>query len=162
MKTLLRLNKILLFACISMYFGTGMSLVLFSFPLAPDLTPDNYYLIFVPQVQAATTFFTYMTNVMMICCIIFIIEKWRSKDKWYPIAILSLVVLSTLLTIFFIFEYNEQMAAGIEDLATLQEVLDNWMKLNTFRVSIWTLQWLTLAFYYFNLNSKLDSITKPL
>src|SRR5688500_10493918 len=113
MKTVFVLNKALLFACVSMYFGTGWSLVLFTFPIAPKLTPDNYYNQFVPQVTAATHFFTYMTMVMMICCAIFIIEQWRSRDKWYPIVVLVLVIGATLLTIYFILDYNERMAAGI-------------------------------------------------
>jgi len=154
MNKLLSLNKIILFACISMYFGTGWSLVLFSFPGAEVLTPDNYYMQFVPQVQAATAFFTYMTMLMMLCCVIFIIGEWRSPKKWYPIIVLILVILATLLTIFFIFQYNEQMSNGIKDPVVLKEVLNKWMKLNVIRVSLWTLQWLTLATYFFQIDSK--------
>ncbi|MBT1711583.1 DUF1772 domain-containing protein [Fulvivirgaceae bacterium PWU5] len=148
MKTVYVLNKALLFACVSMYFGTGWSLVLFTFPIAPKLTPDNYYNQFVPQVTAATHFFTYMTMVMMVCCAIFIIEKWRSRDKWYPIVVLVLVIGATLLTIYFILDYNERMAEGITDPIELNTVLDKWMFLNIIRVSLWTLQWLTLMLYF--------------
>ena len=155
MKRIFSFNKLLLFACTSMYFGTGWSaLVFFSFPSAKDLTPDNYYMQFVPQVTAATHFFTYMTMLMMLCCVIFIIEEWKSSIKWYPIIVLSLVVLTTLLTIYFIFAYNEQMAAGIKDPQLLQEVLRKWMNLNIVRVSLWTLQWLTMATYFFNIDLK--------
>lgn len=154
MNKLLTLNKIILFACASMYFGTGWSLILFSFPGAADLTPDNYYMQFVPQVQAATAFFTYMTMLMMLTCVVFIIEKWKSPEKWYPIIVLSLVILATLLTIYFIFEYNEQMSAGIKDPVVLKEVLKKWMNLNMIRVSLWTLQWLTLATYFYQVDLK--------
>ena len=154
MNRLLTLNKIILFACTSMYFGTGWSLILFSFPGAADLTPDNYYAQFVPQVQAATEFFTYMTMLMMLNCVIFILGEWRSPKKWYPIIILVLVILATLLTIYFIFEYNEQMAAGITDPVVLKDVLGNWMNLNVIRVSLWTLQWLTMAIYFFQADLK--------
>lgn len=148
MKGLLIFNKALLFACVSMYFGTGWSLVLFSFPIAPELTPDNYYNQFVPQVTAATNFFTYMTMVMMACCIVFIIEEWRTRDKWYPIIVLLLVIAATLLTLKFIFPYNQRMAEGITDLTELQTILRKWMNLNIIRVSIWTLQWLTMMVYF--------------
>jgi hypothetical protein len=158
MKSIFTLNKILLLACTSMYFGTGWSLVLFSFPIADQLTPDNYYMQFVPQVQAATAFFTYMTMVMMASSVIFIIEKWKSIEKWYPIIVLVLVILATALTILFIFQYNEQMEAGITDPAVLQDVLRKWMNLNTIRVSLWTLQWLTMAVYFFGTDlNKRDS-----
>ena len=158
MKNLLTLNKILLLACTSMYFGTGWSLVFFSFPIADELTPDNYYMQFVPQVHAATVFFTYMTMVMMASCVIFIIEKWKSKEKLYPIIVLLLVILATALTVLFIFEYNEQMEAGIVDAVLLQEVLRKWMNLNIIRVSLWTLQWLTMAVYFFNADLKKKGI----
>jgi hypothetical protein len=148
MNNLLSINKGLLFACVSMYFGTGWSLVLFTFPIAPKLTPDNYYNQFVPQVQAATHFFTYMTVVMMVCCGIFIVETWRNSDKWYPILVLVLVIAATLLTIYFIFAYNERMAAGIKDQTELNTVLSKWMNLNVIRIIIWTLQWLTLMTYF--------------
>ncbi len=154
MKKLLTLNKLILFACTSMYFGTGWSLVMFSFPIAPELTPDSYYMQFVPQVQAATKFFTYMTMVMMVSSVVFIIGEWKSNKKWYPIIILALVILATLLTIYFIFEYNELMSAGITDPVLLQNVLEKWMNLNTIRVSLWTLQWLSMAVYFFNIDLK--------
>ena len=144
----------ILFACTSMYFGTGWSLIMFSFPGAEDLTPDNYYQQFVPQVQAATEFFTYMTMLMMLTCIFFIVGEWRTRIKWYPIIVLVLVILATALTIYFIFEYNQQMESGIKDPLVLKEVLSKWMILNTIRVSLWTLQWLTLAIYFYHVDLK--------
>ena len=145
---LLKINKSVLFACTSMYFGTGWSLVLFSFPSAPGLTPDNYYHQFVPQVTRATDFFTYMTMVMIITAIIIIIEEWRSSKKWYPIGVLLGVIAATLLTMFFILPYNEQMAAGITDSVVLHDILNKWMTLNIVRVSIWTIQWLLMLLYF--------------
>lgn len=145
---LLTINKAVLFACLSMYFGTGWSLALFSFPIAPKLTPATYYNQFVPQVTAATHFFTYMTMLMMLCCIIFIIEKFRGPVKWYPILILLLIIITTAVTIIFIFPYNNRMAAGIKDPAELQTVLTAWIHLNVLRVCIWTAMWLIMIVYY--------------
>ena len=149
MKNLLSgINRAFLFAFVSMYFGTGWSLVFFSFPVAPQLTVDNYYLQFVPQVTAATNFFTYMTMLMMISCGIIIIEEWKTTVKWYAIIILLLVILATMLTIAYIFPYNHAMEEGITDPVVLKEVLGKWLRLNVIRVSIWTLQWLTMAVYF--------------
>ena len=147
-KVLLTLNKALLFACVSMYFGTGWSLVLFTFPIAPKLTPENYYNQFVPQVTSATHFFTYMTMVMMTCCVIFIIEEWKSSNKWYPAGVLLLVITATWLTLNYIFPYNQRMAAGITDAAELKEVLQKWMSLNVLRVSLWTVQWILMMTFF--------------
>ncbi|WP_158800549.1 anthrone oxygenase family protein [Pedobacter sp. L105] len=149
MKTyLLTINKAVLFACLSMYFGTGWSLALFSFPIAPDLTPATYYNQFVPQVTAATHFFTYMTQLMMLCSAVMIIEKFRSPEKWYPILILLLIIITTAVTIVYIFPYNNRMAAGITDPAELKTVLKAWIHLNILRVCIWTVMWLLMVVYY--------------
>ncbi|UII25979.1 DUF1772 domain-containing protein [Fulvivirga maritima] len=155
MKMIYAFNRFLLMACVSMYFGTGWSLVLFSFPIAPSLTTDNYYNQFVPQVQAATEFFTYMTIVMMVCCLVFIISEWRSARKWYPIVVLLLVVVATLLTTQFIFEYNEKMASHITNPEELKTTLNKWMRLNVIRVCLWTLQWLTMMIYYLKVDLKI-------
>ena len=148
-RILLGLNHSLLFLCTSMYLGTGWSLLLFTFPIAPQLTPDNYYMQFVPQVTAATQFFTYMTMVMLATALIMIITEWRSYLRWFPIGVLLGVILATALTIIYIIPYNEQMAAGIKDAVVLREVLDKWMQLNVIRVSLWTIQWLCMMAYFF-------------
>ena len=147
-RVLYTVNKPLLFACVSMYFGTGWSLVLFSFPGASELTPANYYAQFVPQVEAATNFFRGMTVLMMVCCVILVIEEWKTKLKWYGIGVLLLIILATALTIIYIFPYNRSMAAGITSQEELTLVLNKWMRLNITRVSLWTVQWLLMMIYF--------------
>jgi hypothetical protein len=44
-------KHIFLFLGTLMYLGTGWPLILFSFPLASNPCPDNYYKQFVPQVS---------------------------------------------------------------------------------------------------------------
>ncbi len=147
-RILLICNHTLLLACTSMYMGTGLSLVFFNFVIADEMTVDNYYTHFVPQVDAATAFFTYMTVVMMVTAVIMIIAEWKTPYKWIPIIVLALVFLATALTIFFIFPYNEAMSAGITDPTVLTETLSKWMSLNRIRVSLWVVQWLCMAFYF--------------
>lgn len=147
-RILLKINKGILFACVSMYFGTGWSLILFQFNSAESFTPDNYFEQFVPQVTRATEFFTVMTIVMMISAIIMIIEHWKSIKKWFPITVLAGVFVATLLTMIYIFPYNQQMAEGITQIEVLHEVLDKWMNLNVVRVSIWTVEWLAMLLYF--------------
>jgi hypothetical protein len=160
--TLLGLNHSLLFLCTSMYLGTGWSLVLFSFPVAAQLTTDNYYLQFVPQVTAATQFFTYMTMVMLATAFVMLLAEWRSYLRWFPIGVLLGVILATALTIIYILPYNEQMAAGIKNEAALREILDKWMQLNVIRVSLWTVQWLCMMAYFFiKYKRSYQSVTSP-
>ncbi|MDI1483406.1 acetoacetate decarboxylase family protein [Polyangium sp. y55x31] len=142
------LNACLLFLCASMYLGTGWSLVLFTFPIAPQLTVDNYYLEFVPQVTAATHFFTWMTLVMLLSSGALFIEERRSRLRWYPAVVFLGVVAATLLTRFVIFRYNAEMAAGIVDPGRLAEVLAAWMTTNRIRVGLWTVQWLAMMCYF--------------
>ncbi|MCH7665483.1 MAG: DUF1772 domain-containing protein [Acidobacteria bacterium] len=148
-RKLLILNHSLLLLCVSMYVGTGWSLVLFSFPAASQLTPDNYYSHFVPQVEAATRFFTYMTGVMIVCALIMIVAERKERlYRWFPIIVLVGVIVATLLTTRFIFPYNEAMREGITDPAQLRETLGKWMSLNKVRVSLWTVQWLSMMSYF--------------
>ncbi len=137
-----------LFLCTSMYLGTGWSLVLFSFPVAPHLTVGNYYYVFVPQVQAATEFFTSMTKLMIVLCIIMLIAEWKTSLRWVPIVVLLAVLAATGLTIMYIFPYNDVMSKGITDPAELQTVLAHWMSLNKIRVALWTVQWVAMMFYF--------------
>ncbi|MBN1209217.1 MAG: hypothetical protein JXB05_30445 [Myxococcaceae bacterium] len=148
-RTLLHtLNACLLFLCASMYLGTGWSLVLFSFPIASQLTVDNYYLQFVPQVTAATRFFTWMTLVMLVSAVALFLAERRSRLRWYPAVVFLGVVAATLLTRFLIFRYNAEMAAGIRDPERLREVLAAWMATNRIRVGLWTVQWLAMMGYF--------------
>lgn len=150
MKTkLLMLNHSLLFLCTSMYLGTGWSLVLFSFPTAGELTTDNYYMQFVPQVTAATHFFTYMTIVMMVCAAIMIWSEWKTRERWVPIVVMLGILAATGLTKWVIFPLNDEMASHITDAARLPVVLGEWMNLNRVRVSIWTVQWACMMFWFF-------------
>ncbi len=151
MKTkLLALNHALLFLCVSMYLGTGWSLILFSFPVAPQLTPDNYYLQFVPQVTAATEFFRYMTILMMVCAAIMIWSEWKTAQRWVPIVVMIAILAATGLTLWVIFPFNDEMAGHITDADRLRVVLDSWMTLNKVRVSIWTVQWSCMMYWFYH------------
>jgi hypothetical protein len=145
---LLIANHVLLFLCASMYLGTGGSLVLFSFPVAPQLTPQTYWLQFVPQVTAATAFFTTMTKVMLATAAVMLAAEWRQRTRWVPIVVLAGVVAATWLTLQAIFPLNAEMAGHIQDPARLQAVLAEWMHLNRIRVGIWIVQWAALAWYF--------------
>lgn len=141
-------NVIFLLTCASMYFGTGWSLILFSFPIAPKLTPATYYLQFVPQVEAATAFFTPMTIVMMISAGVMIWTEWRTGYRWVPIVVLAAIILATVLTEKKIFPLNAAMKAGIKDQAGLDDVLYEWMACNRLRVYLWTVEWGAMAIYF--------------
>ena len=145
---LLMANHAFLLLCASMYLGTGGSLVLFSFPLAPQLTPDNYYLQFIPQVQAATEFFTTMTKLMLAAALVMLWSEWRQPTRWVPIVVLVSVLAATGLTLTWIFPLNAAMAGHIQDAGELQSVLDEWMQLNRVRVVLWSVQWAALVWFF--------------
>lgn len=137
-----------LFLCVSIYLGTGWSLVLFSFPVANQLTVQNYYLVFVPQVTAATQFFTWMTVVMLVLAVIMTINEWKTGNAWIPIVVIVTIIAATLLTIFAIIPLNNEMAAHISDPQRLRFVLQKWIELNWIRVALWSVQWLALMYYF--------------
>jgi len=145
---LLILSHSILFLCASMYLGTGWSMVLFSFPIAPHLTPNTYYDVFVPEVAAATTFFKRMTELMIILCIVMIIAEWKTGLLWLPIVVLLAVFAATGLTLKYIFPLNAAMTKGITDASELQATLSHWIYLNKIRVALWTVQWAAMMIYF--------------
>jgi hypothetical protein len=153
---LFTLNAAFLFLCVSMYLGTGWSFWLFSFPVVPQLTVQNYYYVFVPEVTAATNFFTPMTKLMLVSCCIMIWAEWRTHFRWVPIIVLLAVIAATVLTLYRIFPVNTEMSNGIKDQAELQRVLSTWIFYNKIRVGLWTLQWAAMMTYFgFKANQKL-------
>lgn len=144
--TLIVLNNMLLMACCSMYFGTGWSLLLFSFPTSKTFTVANYYDQIVPQVTAATKFFTWMTSVMIAAGIVMTISEWHHR-VWAPIVVLVAVTTATALTVIWIFPANHVLEGHVTDQRVLDSTLRKWMVLNRIRVALWTVQWLTMAVY---------------
>ena len=145
---ILSANAAILMLCASMYLGTGGSLALFQFPSFGSITVDNYRLIINDPVHRATVFFTYMTNVMLLNCVVMFVGEFRTRMRWFPVAVLVELTSVTLLTVLGIFRYNDQLYAGITDPAKLKEVLDSWLALNWLRVSIWAVMWLTVMGYF--------------
>lgn len=143
--TWLAANDLFLLLCTSMYLGTGWSLALFSFPVAGKLRPDNYYDQFVPQVQAATRFFTVMTTLMLAAGAVMVVWEPISWQRLFPAIVLAGVVAATTLTVIWILPLNRRMAGGITDQTELDSVLGRWMRLNWLRVGLWTLQWASMA-----------------
>ena len=149
-RTLL-INHCILFLCCSIYLGTGVSLVFFQFPLEPKLTPDNYYLMFVEPVTNATRFFTYMTVVMLVTGFIMLVTEWFTGLRWVPAVVLLGIVVATLLTIYFIFPYNDELAKGIRDPERLKIVFAKWASMNRIRVSLWTVQWAAMMYWLYRM-----------
>jgi len=142
------LNDLLLLLFVSMYLGTGWSLVLFSFQIAPKLTVDNYYLQLVPQVTAATRFFTVMTTLMLVSAAIMIVSLWSSALAWLPVIVIAAVIAATVMTVIWILPLNNQMSAGIKDPVQLNNIIGRWMGLNRVRVGLWSVEWLAMAAFF--------------
>jgi hypothetical protein len=149
MPRLLLLNHVILLLCCSIYLGTGVSLAFFQLPLEPKLTVDNYYMLFVEPVTAATHFFTYMTILMLICAVIMLATEWLSGLRWVPVVVLLGVILSTALTMIVIIPLNKRLAAHITDPAELKSVFHQWANLNRIRFSLWVVQWAAMAYWFY-------------
>ncbi|WP_164017483.1 hypothetical protein [Pyxidicoccus trucidator] len=141
-------NAGLLFLGTSLYLGTGWSLVLFSFPVAPMLTVDNYWLQFVPQLTEATRVLTAVTMVMLVSAVVLFWYERRTALRWYPLIVFLGVLAAGLVTRNLIFPYNREMAAGITDPERLQVVIREWMALSRIRLAIWTAEWVAMMGYF--------------
>src|SRR3954465_10856426 len=142
------LNGSFLFWATAIYMGTGWSMWLFSFPIVPKLSPDNYYYVFVPQVAYATQFFTPLTWIMMCSAALMVVVGLKGGIRWVPIVLLLLVGISGWVTVKFIFPYNRLMTAGIHDPAQLQDILAHWTRLSTLRMWMWTAEWVAMMYYF--------------
>jgi hypothetical protein len=135
---------LLLFA--SVYLGTGWSLVLFSFPIAPRLTVDTYDLPMVQPVRNATRFFTVWTVLMLVAAVWLLARL--DEGRWMPAVYLAATVAATLVTVVLIFPYNKEMRAGVRDEPRLRFVLGRWMRFNVLRVLLWTVQWAAVTLWF--------------
>jgi hypothetical protein len=147
----LLLNHVILFICCSIYLGTGVSLVFFQFPLEPQLTPDNYYLVFVEPVANATRFFTYMTVVMLVTGLVMLLSEWFTGIRWVPLIVLTALIASTILTIYFIFPYNRELGDHISDPERLRYVFSRWAGLNRIRVALWAVEWAAMMYWFYRM-----------
>lgn len=147
-RRVLLLNHVLLMLCASIYLGTGISLVFFQMPSFGGLTVGNYYEYLVPPVDRATAFFTGMTMVMYVTAGLMLVAERKSHLRWLPTIVLVTLSASTVLTITMIFEYNEQLRAGVIDQGQLHAVVDAWMRLNWVRVGLWVVMWLATMTYF--------------
>jgi hypothetical protein len=145
---LLLLSYAVLFAGVSIYFGTGWSTVIFQFPTLPDLNVGNYYLHFVPQVAAATWFFTILVPLMCLICLIMIKAEWRTRYRWVPILVLLCIVAASSITYILIFPVNREMAAHITDPQQLTVAIDKWVNYTWYRVVLWSTEWVTMTYYF--------------
>ena len=141
----------LLFMAVSIYFGTGWSTAIFQFPVMPMLTVQNYYLHFIPQIDAATNFFTGLVTLMGITGVVMMIGEWRTRFRWIPILILLAVGAATALTWFVVFPVNDVLRAGVTSQAQLMDLVARWKQLTLARVAIWSFEWALMMWYFASL-----------
>jgi hypothetical protein len=147
-RALYLLNNSLLFMGASIYFGTGWSTAIFQFPVMALMTPDNYYLHFIPQIDAATNFFTFLVTLMVVTGMVMTVGEWKTRFRWIPIVVLLAVIGATCLTYFVVFPVNDILRAGVKDQQQLASLIDRWKMLTQVRVGIWSLEWALMMFYF--------------
>jgi hypothetical protein len=77
-----------------------------------------------------------------------IVSEWGTAYLAVPIVVLAGVVGSSILTVRWIFPINKRLAAGVTDPEELRRLLGRWIRLNRFRLSLWTTDWVALATYF--------------
>jgi hypothetical protein len=102
----------------------------------------------VPQVAAATTFFTILVPLMCLICLVMIKAEWHTRFRWVPIVVLLAILAASSVTYFLIFPINREMAAHISDPAPLSIAIGKWVQYTWYRVGLWSLEWVTLMYYF--------------
>ena len=153
-KTLLDINNAYIFFCASIYLGMFWSLHYFWFPNYPStLNLSNYYDAIIPQTDLATKFFFISIPIMAIALVIMLITEWKTGLRWVPLAWIPGLLAPVLVQQLYIEDVNNQFKAGLNDEATLQTLLTEWMWLNDIRWVILTIMW-GITMYFFIAKAK--------
>ncbi len=148
-RTLLDINNAYIFFCASLYLGLFWSLHFFWFPHYPStLNLENYYNAIIPQTTTATKFFFVTIPIMAVAIAVMLITEWKTKFRWVPIAWVFALFGPVIIQQVYIERVNDQFKAGVTDMATLQDLLQEWMFLNDLRGIILTLAWGMMMYYY--------------
>jgi hypothetical protein len=145
---LVALNDSILLVGVAMYFGTGWSTELFTVPVYPSLTVDNYALHFVPQIKRAVRFFVVLATILWIAAGIMVISEIRTWHVVFPAVVLAALLISGILTMRLIFPINNRLVAGVHDEDELKRLLGRWIRLNRIRLAFWTIEMLGLAAFF--------------
>jgi len=147
-KKLLLLDYSLLFFGASYYLGIGWSTAITQFPVMPQLNVSNYYLHFVPQVAASTSFLYVLVPLMFIACGVMLVAEWRTGRRWIPLVILAALITSSCITYFLIFPINRALSAGVTDPARFSELINGWVRFTWYRIPLWTTEWVCMMCYF--------------
>lgn len=148
-RILLDINNAYIFFCASLYVGLFWSLHFFWFPHYPStLNLENYYDAIIPQTTTATKFFFVTIPIMAVSIIIMLITEWKTKLRWVPIGWLFGLFAPVIIQQVYIERINNEFKAGVSDMATLQDLLQEWMFLNDLRGVILTLAWCMMMYFY--------------
>lgn len=148
-RTLLDINNAYIMFCASVYLGMFWSLHFFWFPHYPDtLTPDNYYNAIIPQTNTATKYFFITIPIMALALLIMLITEWKGKLRWVPLLWIPGLAVPVLIQQKWIEDINDKFKAGIHDQATLQPLLQEWMRLNDLRFVILTIMWAVTLYFF--------------
>jgi hypothetical protein len=89
-----------------------------------------------------------MTVVMLVTGLVMLATEWLSGMRWVPLVVLGALIASTLLTVYALFPYNDELTRGITEPERLRETFASWAGLNRIRVSLWVVEWLAMMAYF--------------
>lgn len=145
---LLLLNAAVMLGCASIYLGTGITLVFFSYPIAPKLTPQTYHLPLMEPIKRATRFFTVTTLLMYATAVVMLVDEWGDPYMWVPVVFLVALTIATGLTMLRLLPLNRRLDAGVDDNDELQSILRTWMSLNRVRSAMWAVEWVAVTVWF--------------
>jgi hypothetical protein len=76
------------------------------------------------------------------------IAEWRTRFRWVPILVVLAIATASGVTMYLVFPLNGLMAQPITDPQQLAEVMEKWLLFTQIRIGIWSLEWLTLMYYF--------------
>lgn len=147
-KILLTINHVYLFFGTTVYVGVLWGLHFFWYPSWKTIKLENVHDHFIIPTSEATEFFTIVVPLMFLANIIMIVKEWNTKFRWSSILALLCISGATYVGQIHIIPINETINAGVDSMATLRDLFQDWMFLNDLRWVIMTIMWLTLIYYF--------------
>ena len=137
-----------------MYLGMFWSLHFFWFPNYPNtLNLDNYLMPSFPRRIWPPIFFFITIPINGGSIGGHVVTEWKTGLRWVPLSWIPGLLIPVIVQQRYIEDVNNQFKAGLQDEATLQVLLEEWMWLNDIRWVILTIMW-GITMYFFIAKSK--------
>lgn len=153
-------NHAYLFFGTTLYVGVLWALHFFWYPSWSAINLGNIHDHFLLPIDEATEFFWIVVPLMLVANGIMIYFERKTRQIWPAILALICICSASYVGQELIFPINDIIAKGVENQATLNDLLKDWMFYNDVRMLIMTIMWVTLMYYFVSKGKLLQALSE--